>query len=93
MGVGLERTGADVSVLDDAKVYVDLPKKMQDDDALRFARAVIYLYERRDQLIEALREACDWADGSGDKFREYGLRPEDEDRIAVLRRIAGRVPA
>lgn len=37
-----------MSVLDDARDYVDLPKKMQDDDALRFARAVISLYELLD---------------------------------------------
>lgn len=37
-----------MSILEDAKIYVDLPKNMQNDDALRFARAVITLYDLLD---------------------------------------------
>ena len=34
-----------MNTLEHARVYIDLPKHLQDDDALVFARAVVSLYE------------------------------------------------
>lgn len=38
-------------------------------------------------MTAARDEACDWAIGAGDKRRLYGLMPDDEQRIAALRKV------
>lgn len=38
-------------------------------------------------VTAARDEACDWAEGIGDKNREYGLRITDQERIAELRKV------
>jgi hypothetical protein len=46
-----------MTVLEHAKVYVDLPKAMQDDDALEFARAVVTLYKLLDKAKAELADS------------------------------------
>lgn len=39
-----------MNTLEHARIYVDLPKNLQDEDALTFARAVVALYGIIDRL-------------------------------------------
>jgi len=89
-----------MSTLDDAKVYVDLPKKLQDEDALQFARAVIALYEIVDRLKgPPFEEAWGVFEKAGYRYGEdalenvrfgfeigRGRRPESEPESPTLPR-------
>ena len=41
-----------------------------------------------ERLRKLVGEACDYAEGSGDKRRPYGLTQADEDRLAAIRHDA-----